>query len=476
MYIDGQWCEAIRAKRFDVTNPATGEVIGSAPDGDENDTIAAIEAAHAAFASWSKTTPHQRSEILYRAHDLMLKNQGELAELLSKEQGKAYKFAAVEVKYAADFLLWFAEQGKRIYGRTIPSARPDQRFLVQYHPVGVVGAITPWNYPISMLTRKLAPALAAGCTAVLKPAETTPLIALETFNILEQAGVPKGVINLVTTSTPGPVGDTLISHPNVSKITFTGSTAVGKQLAAGAAMQMKKISLELGGHAPFIVMKDADPVHAAKGAALVKFLNTGQACISPNRIYVHRDALDAFVSELHSRVGKLKIGEGLDKGVTIGPLNNEQAVKKMETQVSDALTNGAQLISGGERATNDGLDKGHFFQPTILTNVSPAMRIYREETFGPIAAIVAYDDEDDLIAMANDTEYGLAAYVYTQNLSEAYKMIEALRFGIIGINDINPTAAAVPFGGMQTSGYGREGGDEGLLEYLEVKTAGISIS
>lgn len=298
------------------------------------------------------------------------------------------------------------------------------------------------------------------------------MIAIETFKILEQAGVPKGVINMVTTSNPAEVGNTLIDHPYVRKITFTGSTAVGKKLAAGAAMQMKKISLELGGHAPFIVMKDADPVHAAKGATLVKFLNTGQACISPNRIYVHQDAMNAFLSELKSRVSKLKIGRGMDKGVTIGPLNNQQAVEKMQSQVDDALAKGATLIAGGSQPKDSDLDKGHFFAPTILTSVSPEMKIYREETFGPIAAVIAYDNEDDLINLANDTDYGLAAYVYTQNLSNAYKMIEQLKFGIIGINDINPTAAGVPFGGMKTSGYGREGGEEGLLEYLEVKTAG----
>ena len=262
-----------------------------------------------------------------------------------------------------------------------------------------------------MITRKIGPALAAGCTTVLKPAETTPLIAIETFKLLEQAGVPKGVINLVTTSTPSTIGDTFTQHPKIRKLTFTGSTAVGKQLAAGAAMQMKKISLELGGHAPFIVMKDADPVHAAKGAALVKFLNTGQACISPNRIYVHHDAMEAFVEELHQRVNKLKTGVGLDKGVTIGPLNNEDAVAKMQRQVDDALGHGATLVTGGARAVGGGLENGHFFQPTILTNVARNMRIYREETFGPIAAIIPYDDDDDLIAMANDTEYGLAAYV-----------------------------------------------------------------
>ena len=381
----------------------------------------------------------------------------------------------MEVKYAADFLSWFAEEGKRVYGEIIPSARPDQRFYVLHQPVGVVAAITPWNYPISMITRKLGPALAAGCTVVLKPAEATPLTAIETFKIFEDAGLPPGVVNLVTGAEPGPIGEEFASHPKVAKLTFTGSTAVGKMLAGKAAANMKRVSCELGGHAPFIVLADANPEHAAKGLQLVKFLNTGQACISPNRIFVHRDILDSFLETLTGRVAAMKAGNGMEKGVAIGPLVNEAAVAKVENQVRDAVAKGAEVLCGGERLTEGGLGKGHFFAPTVLTNVSPEMLIYREETFGPVAAVVPFDDGDDVLAMANDTNYGLAAYIYSQNLTQAMRLFEGLEFGIIGVNDINPASAAAPFGGMKDSGLGREGSREGIHEYLETKVGGFSI-
>jgi succinate-semialdehyde dehydrogenase/glutarate-semialdehyde dehydrogenase len=380
-----------------------------------------------------------------------------------------------EVKYAADFLLWFAEEAKRIYGETIPSARSDQRFLVHKQPVGVVAAITPWNYPISMLTRKLGPALAAGCTAVLKPAEATPLCAVAVFEILHDAGLPAGVANLVTVSNPKPVGEIFCTHRAIRKLTFTGSTPVGKSLAQAAAPQLKRVSMELGGHAPFIVFDDADPVHAAKGVSLVKFLNTGQACISPNRIFVQRKILDVFLDTLQTRIEKLRPGDGMEPSTTIGPLINNAAIEKIDRQVQDAIAQGAHLHSGGRRLIEDGLDKGCFYSPTLLSSVTPDMLIYREETFGPVAAVIPFDDEDDVVAMANDTDYGLAAYVYTQNLSRALRTFEGLNFGIVGINDINPTSAAAPFGGMKESGLGREGAREGLEEYLETKLGGLSI-
>ena len=405
----------------------------------------------------------------------MLERQADLANLMTREQGKPLKAAMNEVKYAADFLLWFAEEAKRVYGETIPSARADQRFLVQKQAVGVVAAITPWNYPISMLTRKLGPALAAGCTVVLKPAETTPLCAIAVFDILHEAGFPPGVANLVTTSDPKPIGAVFCTHPSVRKLTFTGSTAVGKHLAQAAAPQLKRVSMELGGHAPFIVFDDADPVHAAKGVSLVKFLNTGQACISPNRIFVQRRILEPFLATLQDRVGKLRAGNGLDPSNSIGPLINEAAIAKVDRQVQDAVAKGATLLSGGTRLTDGELANGHFYGATLLSNVSAEMMIYREETFGPVAAVVPFDDDDDVIAMANDTHYGLAAYVYTQNLSRALRTFEQLQFGIIGINDINPTSAAAPFGGMKESGLGREGAREGIEEYLETKLGGLSI-
>jgi succinate-semialdehyde dehydrogenase/glutarate-semialdehyde dehydrogenase len=405
----------------------------------------------------------------------MMERRPVLAELMTREQGKPLKAALNEVKYAADFLLWFAEEAKRIYGEIIPSARSDQRFLVHKQAVGVVAAVTPWNYPISMLTRKIAPALAAGCTVVLKPAESTPLCAVAVFEILHEAEIPAGVVNLVTTSDPAPIGEEFCNNPKVRKLTFTGSTAVGKLLAQAAAPQLKRVSLELGGHAPFIVFDDADPVHAAKGVSLVKFLNTGQACISPNRIFVQRSILPAFLETLGQRIAKMKAGDGMDPANSIGPLVSQAALDKVSRQVIDAMEKGAVLHGGGERLTENGLDRGFFYAPTLLSAVTPEMLIYREETFGPVAPVIAFDNEDDVLDMANDTNYGLASYVYTQNLSRAMRTFEALQFGIVGINDINPTSAAAPFGGMKESGLGREGAREGIEEYLETKLGGFSI-
>lgn len=473
MFINGEWKETTNT--FAVYNPATGEEIGQVADGGGADANEAIRVAHAAFASWSKTTAYKRSAILYRAYQLMVERKEELAQLMTREQGKPLKAARFEVQYGADFLLWFAEEAKRVYGETIPSSRANQRFIVQYQPVGVVGAITPWNYPMSMITRKVAPALAAGCTIVLKPAEATPLCAMAIFNILDEAGVPAGVANLVTALDPKPIGKAFCTNPLVKKITFTGSTAVGKKLAQDAAPQLKRMSLELGGHAPFIVFDDADPVHAAKGASLVKFLNTGQACISPNRIFVHRSIMPKFIETMNQRVGRMVAGNGTNPKVAIGPLVNDAAVEKVNAQVQNAVQLGATLHMGGARLTENGLDKGHFYAPTVLSNVTRDMLIYGEETFGPVAAIVPFDDNDDIIAMANDTHYGLAAYIYTQNLSKAMRTFEGLNFGIVGINDINPTSAAAPFGGMKESGLGREGAREGIMEYLETKLGGFLI-
>lgn len=475
MYIDGQWIDATSGKTFAVTNPATGEVIGQVPDGAAADATAAVEAADRAFPLWSRTTAYQRSDYLYRAWRLMTERAEDLARLMSTEQGKPLKAARNEVRYGADFLLWYAEEAKRLYGETIPAPRGDQRFLVLKQAVGVVAAVTPWNYPISMITRKVGPALAAGCTVVLKPAEATPLCAVEMMKIFHEAGLPPGVVNLVTALDPRPVGEVFVSHPAVRKITFTGSTPVGKMLAAQAAAQMKRVSLELGGHAPFIVFSDADAEHAAKGASLVKFLNTGQACISPNRFYVHTSQVERFTAVLADRIARMKAGSGLDDGVQIGPLVNQAAVDKVAAQVDDAVGRGATTVTGGRRLTEGALAKGHFYAPTLLTGVTPEMTIYREETFGPVAPVIPFEDEDEVLAMANDTTYGLAAYVYTRDLGRAWRAMEALRFGIVGINDINPTAAAAPFGGMKESGLGREGGHAGLDEYLETKLAGFSV-
>jgi succinate-semialdehyde dehydrogenase/glutarate-semialdehyde dehydrogenase len=475
LFIDGKWCDAGSGRTFDVINPATGEMLGRAAAGDGSDARLAVEAAARAFPSWSAATAYERSAHLMAAHRLMLERHEDLARLMTAEQGKPLRMARTEVTYAADFLVWFAEEAKRVYGETIPSSRADQRFLVLRQPVGVAAAITPWNYPISMITRKVAPALAAGCTVVLKPAEQTPLCAVEVFRVFEDAGIPPGVANLVTALDPVPVGDELLTNPAVRKITFTGSTEVGRQIASRAAAAMKRVSLELGGHAPFLVFADADPEHAAKGVALVKFLNTGQACICPNRIFVHRSIADEFVAVLRDRIAKLKPGNGLDDGVTVGPLIDEAAMAKMQSHVDDAVAKGAGLAAGGHRLEGERFDGGTFWAPTLLTDVTPEMRIYREETFGPIAPVVVFDDENEAVAMANDTSYGLASYVYTRDISKAIRTAEELQFGMVGINDINPTSAAVPFGGIKDSGLGREGARQGLDEYLDTKVCGIAL-
>lgn len=474
LYINGEWVNSSRGT-FQVTNPATGEVLSEVADGTREDAKEAIAAAEAAFGSWSSLTAFERSNYLYRAHQLMIEKKEHLAQVMTKEQGKPLKASRNEVQYAADFLLWYAEEAKRVYGEILPAPRGDQRFFVLRQPIGVVAAITPWNYPISMLTRKIAPAIAAGCTIVLKPAEQTPLCAIETFKIFAEANLPNGVVNLIPTSDPAEVGDEFLSNETVKKITFTGSTEIGKMIAEKAGRQVKRVSMELGGHAPFIVFPDADPVHAAKGASLVTFLNTGQACISPNRLFVHKSIIEEFTKTLVDRVNKMKAGNGLEEGSTIGPLVDEDALLKVDIQIKDACAKGAAVAVGGARIDEAQLKNGYFYAPTVLTNVTEDMRIYREETFGPVAPIIPFETEEEVLAMANDTSYGLAAYVYTNDMKTAFRMFEKLNFGIIGINDINPTAAAAPFGGMKESGLGREGGREGILEYLDTKLGGFSI-
>jgi succinate-semialdehyde dehydrogenase/glutarate-semialdehyde dehydrogenase len=475
LYVDGKWTSAADLEVFEVTDPATGTVIGHASDAGAVEAEQAIASAAAAFGSWSRRTAYERAELLYRAHSLMTARAGELAELMTREQGKPLRAARNEVSYGADFLIWYAEEAKRVYGSTIPASRGDQRLTVLRQPVGVVAGITPWNYPVSMITRKVAPALAAGCTIILKPAEQTPLCAVEMFRIFDEAGIPPGVVNLLTTSRPADVAEPLLASPLVRKLTFTGSTEVGMMLAARAAATMKRVSLELGGHAPFIVAEDADIARAAKGAAMVKFLNTGQACISPNRIYVHRSRIDEFLRIFVARVRAMKAGSGFTEGVSIGPLIDEAAMAKMERQVSDAAGKGATVLAGGHRLADSELRRGHFYAPTVLADVTPAMDIYHEETFGPVAPVIAFDTEDDVIKAANATTYGLASYVYTTSIARATRMSEALEFGIVGVNDINPTAAAAPFGGVKYSGLGREGGAHGIDEYLDTKLVGISL-
>ncbi len=475
MFINGKWCEASTGNSFEVVDPATGAVIGSMPDGTTADAERAIGAADAAFAEWSATTARERSDMLLRAWQIMTERAGELAELMTREQGKPLKAARNEVNYAADFLRYYSEEATRVAGEWLPSQRADQRFLILRQPVGVVAMVTPWNYPISMLTRKMGPALAAGCTLVLKPAEDTPLCAKAVFDVFIEAGIPAGVINMVTGKDPKPIGEVFTSDPRVRKITFTGSTPVGRMLAGQAAANLKRVSVELGGHAPFIVFPDADPVRAAKGAAALKFLNSGQACISPNRLYVSEQHADAFTETMVERVAKVSAGNGFTDGVGVGPLVNEAAVAKVEAQVDDAVGKGAAALVGGHRLTEGEFSDGHFFAPTLLSGVTDTMTIYREETFGPVAPIITYGSVEEVVALANDTEYGLAAYVYTNNISTAIRTAEGLRLGIIGVNDVNPTSASVPFGGMKDSGLGREGSHDGIEEYLETKSIGFAV-
>jgi succinate-semialdehyde dehydrogenase / glutarate-semialdehyde dehydrogenase len=475
LYVDGKWAGASSGAVFDVSDPATGEVIGRAADAGAADAERALAAASAAFGGWSRRTAYERADALYRAHAIMTARAEELARLMTREQGKPLRAARNEVSYGADFLLWFAEEAKRVYGTSIPSSRADQRFTVLHQPVGVVAAITPWNYPVSMITRKVGPAVAAGCTVILKPAEQTPLCAVEMFRVFDEAGFPPGVVNLLTTSHPAQASAPLLDSPAVRKLTFTGSTEVGMMLAARAAATMKRVSMELGGHAPFIALQDADISRAAKGAALVKFLNAGQACISPNRIYVHRSRLAEFLDVFAGRVAALKAGSGLTPGVSIGPLIDDHALAKMERHVADATAKGAAVLAGGRRLTHGDLARGRFYAPTVLAGVTPAMDIYTEETFGPIAPVIPFDTEEEVITAANDTAYGLASYLYTTDITRATRISEALNFGIIGINDINPTAAAAPFGGTKYSGLGREGGTHGITEYLDTKLIGLSL-
>jgi succinate-semialdehyde dehydrogenase/glutarate-semialdehyde dehydrogenase len=471
--IAGQWVDADNGATFDVTNPANGLVIGQVPNMTVTETRRAIVAANAAWGPWRAKTAKERSTILRRWFDLMMANTDDLGAIMTAEQGKPLPEAKGEVGYGASFIEWFAEEGKRTYGDVIPGHAADKRIVVVKEPVGVCAAITPWNFPIAMITRKAAPALAAGCVMIIKPAEQTPFSALAMMDLAARAGVPKGVLQVITAdlaNTPA-VGMELTTHPLVRKVTFTGSTEVGRILMRQSSSTLKKLSLELGGNAPFIVFDDADLDRAVEGAMISKYRNAGQTCVCANRLFVQDKVYDAFAEKLATAVKKLKVGDGFGEGVTTGPLIDEPAIEKVRAHVKDALAQGATAITGGSAHALGGT----FYEPTVLTGVTPAMLVFREETFGPVAPLLRFTSDEEVVRLANDTEFGLAAYFYSQNLSRVWKVAEALEYGMVGINTGLISTAEAPFGGVKQSGLGREGSKYGIEEYLTVKYLCMSV-
>ena len=463
--IDGQWRDADGGGACQVTNPATGAVLGTVPDMGVAETRRAIDAAHAAFPAWAKKTAKERAQLLRRLQALMLEHQDDLAVLMTAEQGKPLAEAKGEVAYSASFIEWFAEEAKRMYGDMIPGHAADKRIMVLRQPIGVVAAITPWNFPSAMLGRKLGPALAAGCTVVCKPALQTPYSALAIAVLAERAGLPAGVLNVVTGRDAAAIGGEMTGHPKVRKLSFTGSTGVGKQLMAQCADGMKRVSLELGGNAPFIVFDDADLDAAVEGAIASKYRNSGQTCVCANRLFVQDGIYDAFAQKLVAAVAKLRIGDGLAGATDQGPLIDANALEKVEQHVADAHAKGARVVAGGRRHALGGT----FYEPTVLLDATPAMRLAREETFGPVAPLFRFNDEAEAIALANDTEAGLAGYFYTRDLARALRVAEALECGIVGINTGLISTEVAPFGGVKQSGVGREGSRYGLHDYTELK-------
>ena len=464
-YINGEWRDASSNETFDVINPARGDIIAKVADLSQEETAIAIEAAHTAQKKWARETAKTRAGILKRLFALMMEHQDDLATIITAEMGKPLAEAKGEIAYAASFFEWFAEEAKRIYGETIPAHLPDARISVLKQPIGVAGAITPWNFPSAMITRKLAPALAAGCAFVVKPADETPLSATAIAVLAERAGLPKGLFNVITSSNPQSVGKELCENESVRKLTFTGSTAVGRVLMAQCAPSIKKLSLELGGNAPFIVFDDADLDKAADGAIICKFRNNGQTCVCANRIYVQSGVYDAFAQKLKERVLKMTLGDGMNDDTTHGPLINKAGLAKVKEHVEDALLKGASVTIGGEQASMG----RYFYKPTILTNVTSKMKMTSEETFGPIAPLFKFETEEEVINMANDTIFGLASYFYSNDLSRVIRVQEALETGIVGVNTGIISTEVAPFGGIKQSGLGREGSHHGIDEFLEVK-------
>lgn len=467
MYVNGEWSD-FNLDKIEVKNPANGEVVATVPNGGTAEAKKAADAAYQALKGWSALSVYERSELIWKWHHLINEHKDEIARVMTLEQGKPLKEAIGEMTYANGFLSWYAEEGKRIYGETIPSAQTNKRLFVTKQPVGVVAAITPWNFPAAMITRKVGPALAAGCTVLVKPAGLTPLTALKMVELADEAGIPKGVINVVTGKS-SEIGNAWLEDSRVRKLTFTGSTEVGKELMKGSADTVKKISLELGGHAPVIVLEDADLGKAVEGVINSKFRNAGQTCVCSNRVYVHESIYEVFIEKLTEKVRSLKVGNGLDEGIDIGPLINQDAVDKVLSQIDDALSKGAKLEAGGKSSG------GFFIEPTIISNIDDSMLCMKDETFGPLAPIASFKTEEEAIERANNSIYGLAAYVFTENISRGIRVTEALEYGIIGLNDGLPSTPQAPFGGFKQSGLGREGGHHGIEEYLEVKYISLGL-
>ncbi|MBO0962210.1 NAD-dependent succinate-semialdehyde dehydrogenase [Neobacillus sp. MM2021_6] len=471
MYLNGEWVGSDYEVLTEIVNPATKEVIGAVPTGGAYEAKQAVDAAHKAFKLWSKKTAEERYHLLMKWYFLIEENKHEIARIMTIEQGKPLKEALGEVQYANGFISWYAEEGKRVYGETIPASHPNKRILVRKEPVGVIAAITPWNFPAAMITRKIAPALAAGCTSVVKPANQTPLTALKMVELAHEAGIPAGVINVIT-GRSSEIGEVWLKDSRVTKITFTGSTEVGKTLMRGAAENVKKVSLELGGNAPFIVMDDANLAKAAVGLVQSKFRNAGQTCICTNRVYVQESVADEFIKLFQAELEKLKVGNGLEEGTDIGPLIDKAAYKKVDGLVKDALKKGGKVTYSGLKPA---AENGYFYAPTILTDIHDEMECMKDEIFGPLAPISTFKTEEEAIERANNSCYGLAAYVYTDNLSRSFRITEQLEYGIIGLNDALPSVVQAPFGGYKESGLGREGGHYGIEEFLEVKYISIGL-
>jgi len=469
-YIDGVWEDADNRQTLKVNNPATGEIIGSVPKMGATETRRAIEAADKALPAWRALTAKDRANKLRKWFDLMMANQEDLARLMTLEQGKPLTESRGEIAYAASFLEWFGEEAKRVYGDMIPGHQVDKRMMVLKQPIGVTAAITPWNFPSAMITRKAGPALAAGCTMVLKPASQTPYSALALAELAERAGIPEGVFSVVTGSA-GEVGGELTGNPIVRKLTFTGSTEIGRQLMVECAKDIKKVSLELGGNAPFIVFDDADLDAAVEGALISKYRNNGQTCVCANRLYIQDGIYDAFVEKLTAAVAKLNIGNGLENGITTGPLIDAKAMAKVQEHIEDAVSKGARVVAGGKPHALGGT----FFEPTVLVDVPRNAAVAKEETFGPLAPLFRFKDEADVIAMANDTEFGLASYFYARDLSRVFRVGEALEYGIVGVNTGIISSEVAPFGGIKASGLGREGSKYGIEDYLEIKYLCIGV-